>query len=211
MRFRYLVLTAAAIAMLAGCQKKSEPELLIAPGLTVAVAPYTQPTQTADLLSGFIPEGQRKISAEALASLDEAFRGKLDHKGRRYVMLRLSDIQGDMARDSRGRRSALVTWAERARRAGADMIVVPQAIEIRELVGSKAGAVTSASVNEDFYLIDAREPAALLRRSHFAEEQKALSEDLTKIGKFFKRGGGWLTAGELAAEGMDKAVEAFGL
>lgn len=211
MRFRYLILAAAALAMLAGCQKKADQELLIAPELTVAVAPYTQPMQTTDLLSGFIPEGQKKIPAETLASLDDAFRSRLGSKGRKYVMLRRSDIQGDMARDARGRRSALATWVERARAAGADMIIVPQAVELRELVGSKAGAVSSASVNEDFYLIDAREPAALLRRSHFAEEQKALSEDLTKIGTFFKRGGGWLTAGELAAEGMDKAVEAFGL
>ena len=48
-------------------------------------------------------------------------------------------------------------------------------------------------------------------RCHFAEEQKPLASDITKIGTFFKRGGGWVTAKELAAEGMDKAVKEFGL
>ena len=211
MRFRSLILTAAGIALLAGCQKSPEQELLISPQLTVAVAPYTQPRQTTDLLSGFIPEDQKKISGEALASLDEAFRAKLDRNAHNYVILSQADLQGEMGRDAKGRRSALVTWAERARKAGADMIIVPQAIELRELVGSKAGAVSAASVNEDFYLIDAREPATLVRRSHFAEEQKPLANDLTKIGSFFKRGGGWLSAKELAAEGMDKAVKEFGL
>ena len=51
----------------------------------------------------------------------------------------------------------------------------------------------------------------LVMRCHFAEEQKPLASDITTIGTFFKRGGSWVTGQELAAEGMDKAVEAFGL
>ena len=116
-----------------------------------------------------------------------------------------------MARDDRGRRSALESWAQLARKAGADMIIVPQLIELRERVGSKAGVVSAASVNEDFYLVDARTPAALVHRTHFSEEQKPLSSDITRISSFFKRGGGWVSATELAAEGMDKAVRELGL
>ena len=93
----------------------------------------------------------------------------------------------------------------------ADMIIVPQIITLQERVGGKAGVVSAAAVNEDFYLIDARDPATLIMRTHFAEEQKPLASDLTKIGAFFRRGGSWITAQELAAEGMDKAVEEFGL
>ena len=181
------------------------------PDLVVAVAPFTQPTQTTELLSGFIPEDQKKISEQTLAALDDLFRDKLKKSGRSYVFLSDADISGDMARDARGRRNALVTWATRARAAGADMIIVPHIIEMQARVGGKAGVMSAASVNEDFYLIDARDPATLVMRSHFAEEQKSLASDITKIGSFFRRGGSWITAEELAAEGMDKALEEFGL
>lgn len=211
MRFRHFLLVLCSLCLLAGCQKAPEQQRLIMPDLVVAVAPFTQPTQTTELLSGFIPEDQQKISDQTLAQLDDLFRGKLDRSKHPYVFLSNADIHGDMARDERGRRSALVTWAERARKAGADMIIVPQIITMQERVGGKAGVVTAAAVNEDFYLIDAREPATLVMRTHFAEEQKPLANDLTKIGAFFRRGGSWLTAQELAAEGMDKAVEEFGL
>ena len=103
------------------------------PDLVVAVAPFTQPTQTTELLSGFIPEDQKKISEETLAKLDALFHEKLKNGKRSYVFLSDSDISGDMARDARGRRNALVTWATRARAAGADMIVVPHIIRL--LVG----------------------------------------------------------------------------
>lgn len=211
MRFRHFLLVLCSLCLLAGCQKAPEQQRLIMPDLVVAVAPFTQPTQTTELLSGFIPEDQQKISEQTLAQLDDLFRGKLDRSKHPYVFLSDADIRGDMARDARGRRSALVTWAERAREAGADMIIVPQIITLQERVGGKAGVVSAAAVNEDFYLIDARDPATLVMRTHFAEEQKPLASDLTKIGAFFRRGGSWITAQELAAEGMDKAVEEFGL
>lgn len=210
MPFRHFLLVLCSLCLLAGCQKAAEQQRLIMPDLVVAIAPFTQPTQTTELLSGFIPEDQKKISEQTLNSLDALFRERLNPAKHPYVFLSDADIRGDMARDNRGRRNALVTWAERARKVGADMIIVPQIITMQERVGSKAGAVTAAAVNEDFYLIDARDPVTLVMRSHFAEEQKSLASDITKIGLFFKRGG-WVTAQELAAEGMDKAVEEFGL
>jgi len=211
MLFRRFLLTLCTLCLLTGCQKSPEQERLIMPDVVVAVAPFTQPTQTAELLSGFIPENQKPVADDTLARLDTLFREKLNHVKHPYIFLSDADVSGDMARDARGRRNALVTWAERARKAGADMIIVPQLITMQERVGGKAGVISAASVNEDFYLIDAREPVTLIMRSHFAEEQKSLASDITKIGSFFKRGGSWVTAVDLAAEGMDKAVEEFGL
>ena len=211
MFFRHFLLALCSLCLLAGCQKAPEQQRLIMPDLVVAIAPFTQPKQTNELLSGFIPEDQQPVSEETLAKMDTLFRDKLNPAKHPYVFLSDADIAGDMARDARGRRNALVTWAERARAAGADMIIVPQVITMQERVGGKAGVVSAAAVNEDFYLIDARKPATLIMRSHFAEEQKPLTSDITKIGTFFRRGGSWLTALELAAEGMDKAVEEFGL
>ena len=211
MKLRHLFLAVLCFALISGCQKAEESSRFIMPDVVVAIAPFTQPTQTSELLSGFIPEGQKEITDKKLAELDALFHSKLHSDKHKLIFLSQADIDGPMAKDERGRRNALVTWAERAARAGADMIVVPQIIELQERVGGEAGVISAASVNEDFYLIDARKPYALLQRSHFAEEQQSLASDLTKIGSFFRRGGKWVSDLELAAEGMDKAVEELGL
>jgi len=211
MKLRHFFLAILCFALISGCQKAEESSRFIMPDVVVAIAPFTQPTQTSELLSGFIPEGQKEITDKKLAELDALFHSKLHSGKHKLVFLSQADIDGPMAKDERGRRNALVTWAERASRAGADMIVVPQIIELQERVGGEAGVISAASVNEDFYLIDARKPYALLQRSHFADEQQSLASDLTKIGSFFRRGGKWVSDLELAAEGMDKAVEELGL
>ena len=41
----------------------------------------------------------------------------------------------------------------------------------------------------------------------FDEEQKALSQDILSIGKFFKRGGKWITVDKLAEEGINKGTD----
>ena len=211
MKLRHLFLAVLCFALISGCQKAEESSRFIMPDVVVAIAPFTQPTQTSELLSGFIPEGQKEITDKKLAELDALFHSKLHSDKHKLVFLSQADIDSPMAKDERGRRNALVTWAERAARAGADMIVVPQVIELQERVGGEAGVISAASVNEDFYLIDARKPYALLQRSHFSEEQQSLASDITKIGTFFRRGGKWVSDLELAAEGMDKAVEELGL
>ncbi|GHV55345.1 hypothetical protein FACS1894206_09640 [Deltaproteobacteria bacterium] len=53
--------------------------------------------------------------------------------------------------------------------------------------------------------------ATLTSRSHFDETQAALADNLLDAGKFFARGGKWITATELAREGMVKAVKDLGL
>lgn len=211
MKLRHLFLAVLCFALLAGCQKDELQSRFIMPDLVVAIAPFTQPTQTSELLSGFIPEGQKEVSAKKLAELDALFHSKLHGKTHKFVFLSHADIAGPMAKDERGRHSALVTWAERAVKAGADMIVVPHLIELQERVGGEAGVITAAAVNEDFYLIDARKPYTLLQRSHFAEEQQPLVSNLAKIGSFFRRGAKWISDVELAGEGMDKAVKEMGL
>lgn len=211
MKLRYLFLSILCFALLSGCQKSEMPSRFIMPDLVVAIAPFTQPTQTSELLAGFIPEGQKAISVRRLAELDALFHSKLHSTKHKFVFLSQADIDSPMAKDERGRRNALITWAERAARAGADMIVVPHVIGMQERVGSEAGAITAAAVNVDFYLIDARKPYTLLQRSHFAEQQQSLTSDLTQIGSFFRRGGKWISDVELAGEAMDKAVEEMGL
>ena len=152
MKLRHLFLAVLCFALLSGCQKAEETSRFIMPDVVVAISPFTQPTQTSDLLSGFIPEGQKEVSSKKLAELDTLFHSKLHSSKHKFVFLSQADIDGPMAKDERGRRNALVTWAERAVKAGADMIVVPQVVELQEREGGEAGAITSAAVNMDIYL-----------------------------------------------------------
>ena len=51
----------------------------------------------------------------------------------------------------------------------------------------------------------------ILRAFSFDEEQKSLAENLLDIGSFLRRGGHWITAEELAAEGIRRGLEDMGL
>ncbi|MDY6954621.1 MAG: nucleoid-structuring protein H-NS, partial [Thermodesulfobacteriota bacterium] len=46
---------------------------------------------------------------------------------------------------------------------------------------------------------------------HFDETQHSLSEDLFRWKTFLKRGGGWLTAEQLAAFGLQEVMATFPL
>ena len=114
--------------------------------------------------------------------------------------------------DPRERNGALAHWAKIGKDMGVDLLIVPQILDWRERAGSSAGVTTSAAVNMDFYLIDVREPGgALVSRSHFKEKQVGLSDNLMNFDTFLKRGAKWLTAQELAMEGMQKMIKEFGL
>jgi hypothetical protein len=62
----------------------------------------------------------------------------------------------------------------------------------------------------DLFLLDVRQQK-LIYRYHCEKEQKSLTEDLFGLGRFFRRGGKWVTAEALAREGMEEGLEALGL
>ena len=49
----------------------------------------------------------------------------------------------------------------------------------------------------------------MIKIFEFNETQQTLLENILKLGVFLNRGGRWITAGELAKEGIDKAIELF--
>jgi len=54
------------------------------------------------------------------------------------------------------------------------------------------------------------EGKALLKTIVFDETQQALSENVLRLPTFIRRGGKWITVGELSREGVQKAIDAFG-
>jgi len=63
----------------------------------------------------------------------------------------------------------------------------------------------------DFYAlrVDVEEPS--ISRFHFEETQESLSNNLLNVKKWFQRKGQWITAEQLAEEGMRQAITELGL
>lgn len=194
-----------------GCQQTPRPAADLPP-LAIGVVAAIQPMGTTDLMAGFIPEGRTLASADALASFDTALADKLRADTKRtYTFLPAGEGTDPTApRTARGN-TALDHWTEVAKEHGLDLLIVPQILDWNERQGGAAGVSTSAAVNMDFFLIDAREEGQLINRSHYNEKQVGLSDNLMDFGTFFKRGAKWLTAQELAMEAVDKMIREFGL
>jgi hypothetical protein len=77
-----------------------------------------------------------------------------------------------------------------------------------ERMGNAWGARKPASVSFGAVLFDGRD-GKLLWRGKFDETQKALSENLLNLGSFVRRGGRWLTARQLAADGVNRVLLNF--
>lgn len=209
MRLSLIVMVFAGL-LFAGCQKAQRGPAPL-PALKIGVTEFTQPTTTVDLMAGYIPEDQHKVSTEVQLDLGQAFAEELKKGTTRAFTYVRSNAKGiDTAAHKPGQGQALVYWTELGRAAGVDLLVVPQVIDMVEREGGDAGVVTPARVTLDFYLIDVRE-GSLVARSRFDERQTGLADNMLDMPKFLSRGGKWLTALDLSREGMRKAIKEFGL
>lgn len=97
----------------------------------------------------------------------------------------------------------------RAKRLGelvyADAVVSGRVLRFRERVGEEWGIKSPASVSFVLELWDVKR-GDIIWSGQFDETQKPLSENIFAIGEFTQRGGKWLTAEELALEGVKKAI-----
>jgi hypothetical protein len=89
-----------------------------------------------------------------------------------------------------------------------DFIMVAYLFRFEERIGSRIGAEKPASVGYDVHLIRLRDEK-IVWTGKFDETQKPLSENLLKIGAFFRRKASWLTAEELSSVGMDEMLKKF--
>jgi TolB-like protein len=87
-----------------------------------------------------------------------------------------------------------------------DFIMVAYLFRFEERIGSRIGAEKPASVGFDVHLIRLRDEK-IVWTGRFDETQRPLSENLLKIGSFFRRKASWLTAEELSSVGMDEMLK----
>ena len=87
-----------------------------------------------------------------------------------------------------------------------DFVIVGFLFRFEERIGSHIGAERPASVGFDIHLFRLRDGIEVWK-GKFDETQRPLSENLFKIGSFFRRKASWLTAEELASVGMDEMLK----
>jgi hypothetical protein len=104
--------------------------------------------------------------------------------------------------------SALKILAKTGRMLKADMVIQGYLYRFEDRVGADYSAESAASVAFDVYLIDCAEQK-LVWSGYFDQTQQALSDDLRYIGTFFRRGGRWITAEEMATTAMDDMFKEF--
>jgi hypothetical protein len=90
----------------------------------------------------------------------------------------------------------------------ADFVFVGYLFRFEQRVGSSMGVEKPASVGFDLHLVRVRD-GKIAWTGKFDETQKPLSDNLLKIGTFFRRGAKWLTAEELASAGMEETLAAL--
>jgi len=89
-----------------------------------------------------------------------------------------------------------------------DFILVGFLFRFEERIGSSLGVERPASVGFDLHLFRLRDER-MVWEGRFDETQRPLSENLLKIGSFFRRKAQWLAAEELASVGMDEMLSRF--
>jgi hypothetical protein len=87
----------------------------------------------------------------------------------------------------------------------ADAVVLTRVQRFRERMGDEWGAKSPASVAFILELIDVRR-GDVVWSARFDETQKSLSENIFALGQIGQRGIRWLSANELAQEGVNKAI-----
>lgn len=199
--------------LFAGCSTPRQPPLPVG-ALKLGVASFTQPLTASDMLAGYAPEETPRIDKKVLSEMDDLLASVLAANSKNNFQSRESARHcARVVREQSGRggaQAALRTWSAIGRCMGVDLLVVPQLYEWRERDGGPLGVVAPASVIMDIFVLDVRNEA-LISRSRYDETQSALSSNLLEAGKFFRRGGRWVSAGDLAREGMEKAVRELGL
>ena len=207
-----VLLIAALTLTVMGCSKPAQgPEPL--PEINIGVAKFTQPTQTWQLLAGYIPDNQHPVEAKVLSDLDISFADQLNTKTNRVFSgsgsnVRCQEITLTKHKETPG--TALGFWSNVGLCMNVDYLLVPQLLDMQMRSGGELGTDVPASVKLDFYLLDVKNNR-LISRSHFEETQESLSTNILAMNKWLKRKGKWITAQQLAEEGMSEAIQELGL
>ena len=174
----------------------------------LAVAPFDQPRENWELLAGSPVLGS-DLPGEVLQNLDRILQDKLRarnwkvYAGPEQVKKCVREVS---QRKDRSRLSGLQYWTLVGQCLEVDLLLVPHMLQWRERQGGPWGVQEPAMVHFDLFLVDVQNKK-LVHRYKFHQQQQALSENLLEIRRFFQRGGRWITAEQLAEEGLQDGLQ----
>lgn len=212
----YLILTSLLLLTLVACQRQPQGTAdiprQISQSYKISVAPFTQPQNPGQLITGQLPEDQGKIPQDELLDLDMDLRDALLAKANRdYYFIPENNPNGDPRQfRSSGQPGALEHWIQFGKRHNAQLLLVPMVLNWHEREGSQAGVDKSAHVRVEFFLLNIAS-GQMIDRSTFEEKQVGLADNLLGVADFVKRKGQWVSARDLAVEGMANAIKDLGL
>jgi len=150
-----------------------------------------------------------KISAGAEKIIEEIFINKL-HDLKEVELIPEDKVEGVYNRISaESLKDPLLKRLKNAgNELGADFIAVGYVYRYTERVGYKYSSEHPASVAFEIHLIKTAD-GSIIWRGFFDKTQKSLMEDVLQVSSFFKGGGKWLTARQLAEQGMNKIFDTF--
>jgi len=86
-----------------------------------------------------------------------------------------------------------------------DAILVGYLFHFKERVGTSYSVESPASVSFDLFLVRVAD-RRIVWRGIYEETQQSLSENILKLGLFIKRKARWITAREMAADGLENLI-----
>jgi hypothetical protein len=98
--------------------------------------------------------------------------------------------------------------SEVGRELGAEAVVAGYVYRFRERVGEAYAVERPASVALELHLLRV-EDGAVVWRGAFDRTQSSLMEDLLQVLSFYREKGRWVTAEELAEEGLEQILKTF--
>lgn len=210
---RFIPLALLMLFLCAACNRQptstADVPRLLSQTYKIAVAPFSQPLHAGQLIMGNIPENQGKIPPDDLLALDLDLRHELQtHTRRQYNFLNTGNAQ--VKTPASGQPKGLQFWVNYGREHSLEYILVPQVLDWHERDGSEAGVQKSAHMRVEFFLINVPN-ALVVNRSVYEEKQVGLVDNLLGVADFVKRKGQWVSARQLAGEGMLKAIKELGL
>jgi len=174
----------------------------------VAVAGFSQPMHRWQMINNHVVGGER-VDKDILEMLNSDLAGLTS--GSRYSVVgpKLLEQCTELVSHGTDPGAAFHYWVQVGRCVLADYILVPFLFDWKERKGSEWSVEEPAKVTLELNLIDVK----LLRLQRFLldERQQSLSENILDVGIFFQRGAKWVSARQLAREGLEKGVKELGL
>lgn len=200
--------------VLFGCASKKPSRVTSKLEGTIAVAAFSQPRHEWEVLGGYYYlKDSSLIGSEVMDKLNALLAQALEQHGLEY------DLGPNQVRQCREyvlykqrvqSMKASQIWARIGNCLSVEYLLIPQIFTWHERKGGEYGVESPAKVVFDLILFDVAKKK-VIRTFRFEEEQKALSENILNIFRFFQRKGRWIKAEKLAREGINQGLEELGL